>query len=127
MKPGASVSEAVLTQIATDIHQTAQEKGFWVPSSEFIQQMNTKLLLIVSEVAEAMEVLRKPYGGENTEFYQRYEMDIFQLADFLEELADIVIRTFDLAQFFSDVQFPKIILDKMEKNQARPHMHAKRF
>lgn len=48
----------------------------------------------------------------------------------LEELADIVIRTFDLAAWLSDKDyqsdpFGKIVIDKMRKNNDRPYKHGK--
>lgn len=105
-----------------DAHLNARAKGFWDAPTPFLAELNTKLMLIVSEVAEAMEVLRKHYEGEVTTSC----MTEAQEAEFLEEVGDIVIRAFDLAGAFTD-EFGSIILAKMAKNANRPVKHGKRF
>ena len=67
------------------------------------------LMLIVSEVAEAQDRLRK--GDKD---------------NFKEELADIVIRTADLAGGLG-IDLEAEIIKKMEKNKKRPYKHGKKF
>ena len=67
------------------------------------------LMLISSEVGEAVEALRK----ENE-------------TEFREELADICIRIFDLCGGL-EIDLQKEILQKMEKNEKRPPKHGKLF
>lgn len=115
---------AVVNKLTRDVHSTALDKGFWSPPDPFVAELNTKLMLIVSEVSEAMETLRKPYEGEVISYTGMTEE---QGSDFLEELMDIVIRTFDLAEYlFADRAAMKLLV-KMEKNAGRPKMHGKRF
>ena len=76
-------------------HSAASEAGWWNcpvtgerSTPEFIEQMvPTKLMLIVSEVAEAMEAHRK--GLKDSHLPERSGVEV--------ELADAVIRIFDLA------------------------------
>jgi len=64
------------------------------------------LALVTTEVSEAVEAIR--HG----------DMD-----NYAEELADIVIRVFDIA-YQTDVDLEKAIVEKMAINKKRPHMHG---
>lgn len=81
-----------------------------------------KLMLIVSEAAEALEELRKPQGPVNV---NRYEDDGKPLG-VPSELADIVIRVFDYA-VSRNIDIAAAIAEKMAYNDKRPHMHGKKF
>lgn len=102
-------------ELAKDIHKNAVEKGFWDrPADEIF--VTKQMMMIVSEVVEAMEALRK-------------EMDPDQLSD---EFADIIIRTLDLYSGMVDAGYMtkslnKAIKEKMEKNSDRPKKHGVRF
>lgn len=87
-----------------DIHRNAVNKGFW----DNPREIATSLCLIHSEVSEAMEIDRE-VGPHNDEF--------------ASELADIVIRTIDLAEYLG-LDLLKAIITKHEKNTARPKMHG---
>ncbi len=84
-------------------HAIAKEKGFWD------KERNTgeALMLIVTELAEAMEGYRK----------QDHD-------NFREELADAFIRLFDLCGGMG-IDIEKEIAAKSEKNKARPYKHGK--
>lgn len=105
-------------------HENAVEKGFWedwyechngtIGTPEFrIQMINnaicTRLMLIVSEVSEALEAVRK---GDNE--------------NFKEELADVIIRVCDLAGELS-IDLDDEIMKKINKNKDRPYKHGKKF
>jgi NTP pyrophosphatase (non-canonical NTP hydrolase) len=66
-------------ELAEEIHKNAVDKGFWDKTVDpiFIAK---QMMMIVSEVSEAMEAVRK-------------DMDPDQISD---EFADIIIRTLDL-------------------------------
>ena len=102
-------------QLAEKIHTNAVEKGFWDrPADEIF--VTKQMMMIVSEVVEAMEALRK-------------DMDPDQLSD---EFADIIIRTLDLYAGMVQAGYMNKSLDsaikqKIEKNQDRPKKHGVRF
>ena len=104
--------EDVVRKAAVQACDTAQEKGFWDEQTDTrTQQYAVKMALIHSEVSKALAELRK---GNVTET--------------VEELADTVIRIFDLVWHMAPVSnFGKVILDKMETNKTRPRMHGKKF
>lgn len=84
-------------------HKIAKEKGFW-DSKRNIGEM---LMLIVTEVAEAMEAHR-----------------IKDKEGFNEEIADTFIRLFDLCGGLK-IDITKEIEKKMVKNKKRPYKHGK--
>lgn len=100
-----------------NIHSWAEDRGFWERASPAgaagdiydDYYVSTKLMLTVAELGEAVEALRK---GDRT--------------NFIEELADAVIRIFDLS---GAMQFdlPVMMKAKMETNEGRPYKHGKRF
>ena len=102
-------------ELAEEIHKNAVDKGFWDKTVDpiFIAK---QMMMIVSEVSEAMEALRK-------------DMDPDQISD---EFADILIRTLDLYAGIAEAGYVTKSLDyavkeKMEKNSHRPKKHGVRF
>jgi NTP pyrophosphatase (non-canonical NTP hydrolase) len=114
-----------IKELIEEAYKNAKIHGFWddiealnmsnidALSSDFKQLLNnaicTRLMLITGETAEAMEGLRK--GDAN---------------NFKEELADIIIRTCDLAGGL-DIDLEAEIIKKMDKNKDRPYKHGKAF
>lgn len=108
-----------LTDLVQEAHRNAVHKGFWgtragtggVDTSP--ENIAVKLALVHSEVSEALEVIRKPEGRKE---------------DLIEELADIVIRVFDLAGAVTDpLTFVKSMERKMILNRSRPAKNGKKF
>lgn len=96
-----------LPGLIADIHTNAKRKGFWTKNPNIPE----KLALVHSEVSEALEELRLPK---------------FDKAKFGEELADIVIRVFDIAAWFH-IDLTNAIIRKHNNNLMRPRKHGKRF
>lgn len=103
-----------LNEIGRISLETSKSKGFgtiepedW--DGEDVGKLPTKLMLIVSEVSEALEEFRKDH----------------RLEEFGGELADIVIRTAQLASGL-EVDLDHAIAAKLAKNQNRPFRHGGR-
>jgi len=119
-----------INELCKKAYSNASKKGFWNDWYEIkggkkhqgliIQDakaeehlinnaIGNRLMLIVGEVAEAHEALRKN-DSEN----------------FAEELADVAIRLADLCGGL-DIDLEMEIIKKMEKNLNRPYLHGKKF
>ncbi len=84
-------------------HKIAREKGFWDDE----RNVGEMLMLIVTELAEAMEAYR-----------------LSDKENFNEEIADTFIRLFDLSGGLK-IDIEKEIKKKMNKNKKRPYKHGK--
>lgn len=92
-----------LNELSQLCHAIAVEKGFWDQE----RNLGEALMLIVTELAEAMES------------YRRQEQENFR-----EELADTFIRLFDLCGGLG-IDIEAEISRKAEKNKTRPYKHGK--
>lgn len=119
--------ERAISSLADEIYETAQAKGFWdIEGYSDEAMIPLKLALIHSEVTEALDVHRKEYDDDEGD--PLTGLTPMQEDDFLEELADVVIRVLDVVgSLDAGVSFGEIILSKMEKNQGRPYRHGKRY
>lgn len=124
-------------------HGTAKEKGFW----DTERNVSEMLMLIVSEVAEAQEALRKNHYADRAiveslahdleldrtdeEFLlkalvwkSKFEENI--KSSFEDEIADVAIRLFDLCGGLG-IDLEKHIEMKMKYNSMRGYKHGKAF
>ena len=101
----------MLNELASEIMQWRQGHGFLTPGDLATESnrdaMLGKLMLVVTEVAEAAEAVRHA-----------------DMANFQEEIADACIRLFDIAGTCG-IDLDAEIADKMQKNRARPVKHGK--
>lgn len=88
--------------LALEIHENAKNHGWW-DTQRSIPEL---LCLVHSEVSEALEA----YRNGNKE-------------NFSEELADIVIRVFDMA-VGNNINIQEAIVKKHLKNTKRPFRHG---
>jgi NTP pyrophosphatase (non-canonical NTP hydrolase) len=107
----------MLDDMAVELHKMAVEKGFW-PEPEEIDDIfiAKQMMMIVSEVVETMEAVRKDKGEE----------------EITKEFADIFIRTLDLYAGMVEAGYTKLSLDhmlreKVDFNSTRPEKHGVRF
>lgn len=100
-----------MNKTAKEIVKWRKSKGFYTPSSlaqrESREAMLGKLMLVVTEVAEAAEAVRHS-----------------DPVNFKEEIADTIIRLLDIAGSM-DIDIEKEIDLKMQKNALRPVRHGK--
>ena len=89
------------------IHLVAKEHGWWDKE----RPIPELLCLIHSEASEALEAYR---ANDSTNPYS---------ANFAEELADIVIRVFDMAEGLG-IDIQSEILKKNSFNRSRPYRHG---
>ena len=115
-----------LNQLRDEIHENAKNKGFWDKERE----IGTRLMLCVSELAEAMEADRKGRVANLDKFYKGIAHgDIFEtyIKDtFEDELADTIIRILDLCGA-KGIDIEKHIELKMKYNATRERMHGKKY
>lgn len=102
-------------QLAINLHETAVEKGFWPEDVDDIF-IAKQCMMIVSEVTELMEAVRKNKG--------EHEIAL--------ETADIIIRTLDLYAGMVEAGYTRDSLDhilnqKAEFNKTRSEKHGVRF
>ena len=104
-------------QLAIDLHKVAVEKGFW-PEPEEVDDIfiAKQLMMVVSEVVEVMEAVRKDKGEHKIS----------------KEFADIIIRTLDLYAGMVEAGYTRdsldhILKEKTEFNKTRPEKHGVRF
>jgi NTP pyrophosphatase (non-canonical NTP hydrolase) len=105
----------ILDNLAINLHEVAKEKGFWPEEIDDIF-VAKQCMMIVSEVTEVMEAVRKDKGEE----------------EITKEFADIIIRTLDLYAGMVDAGYTKLSLDQMlrekvEFNKTRSEKHGVRF
>lgn len=105
-----------ITQWAEEIHDLAKTKGWWEKGDlRDANVLAARLALIHSEVSEALEAAR---GFDQKGYYFNENKPEGLMA----ELADIVIRVFDLAQAFNN---QGLILEPIEKAIQEKHTYNK--
>lgn len=125
-----------LNDLAAECHQNSADHGFWdfldddnvedlddafvglrqPRTSREVEKRSSavlmKLMLLVTEVAEAAEEVRK---NQMTERFREV---------FGEEMADVIIRALDLTEALG-INIESAVNKKMAANRARPPMHGK--
>ena len=92
------------------VHQTAAEHGWW----DQARPIGEVLMLVVTELAEAMEAYRSGDTGSG-------KIPGFSKVE--EELADAIIRILDFAGGH-DLNIADALTAKMEYNETRPYRHG---
>ena len=97
-------------------YANARGKGFWSPpyvSSDWHHDAVAKLGLVTSEVGEAVNAVRLAPTDEDVD-------------DVAGELADIMLRTGDLATWLG-IDLTAAIEEKFANYSNRPHRHGKAY
>lgn len=101
----------MLNKLGKDAYDNAVAHGFY----ETPPSIPERLALIHSEVSEALEDFREGRMG--------LQYDNTKPVGFDSELADIIIRVVDLAQY-KGIDLDKAVAVKMEYNKSRPYKHG---
>lgn len=117
------------TDYAQAINELADECSEVTESKDFnifpaLSQTFLKVALISTEVSEALAVHRDEYTDTDLDVLS--QMTEMQEQDFTEELADVIIRTLDLAGYL-ELDLGTAVVHKIEKNKGRPQRHGKRY
>jgi len=102
------------------VHELAKEKGWYDGVYPTVDWILSRLMLKVSELAEAAEEVRKP-GFESVRVYKSAGG---KPEGFGVELADCVIRIMDTCEFLG-IDLEGMILLKHDYNKSRPYKHGK--
>ena len=113
-----------LDDLAVYCYGAAKAKGFWddepvslADAMSLTHYFGNKLMLIVGELSEAHEGLRKGNGPSD---------HIPEFSALEEELADVLIRVFDLSGRLQ-LRLNDAVRAKLEFNRERPFKHGKKF
>jgi len=130
--PGLSYG---VNDLAWEIHRAAVKKGFY----EEPRECGTRLMLVVSELSEALEADRTGRHADLAAFdsdqqptprtgcdpfadkFETHVKDTFE-----DEIADALIRLLDYAAA-NDIDIERHIDLKMRYNELRPHKHGKEY
>jgi NTP pyrophosphatase (non-canonical NTP hydrolase) len=125
---------AALNALAADIHTWASDKGFWNTPGGYLDgsdagillhmMKSQKVMLVVTELAELVEGLRKPSLGAVAGSYDPESGMIYTNEE--EEVADAIIRLLDYAGAYG-LRIGEALCAKMTKNEGRPFRHGKEF
>jgi NTP pyrophosphatase (non-canonical NTP hydrolase) len=132
------IAKAYRTETGGKVSGFQREVGKWRRRKGFETNWGNvpeKLMLMVTELAEAMEAYRhlKPAFLEAIQQAEDAPVSapaegfgdqIVWVQNFEEELADTAIRLFDLCEAL-DVDLEEAICQKMGKNELRSHKHSK--
>ena len=99
------------------IHMDNVERGFW-PEDKQSRNKGETLMLVVTELVEAFEAVRKKEQEKDKHLPHR---DAFEV-----EIADTIVRLLDLGEGFN-IDYAGALKDKVLYNRTRPYKHGKKF
>ena len=120
----------MLNELRDKVHENAIAHGFYDDANVNIPE---KLMLIVSELGEAMEAYRKEHYAD-WEGYKNllnknieYESGAFERLikdSYEDEISDTIIRLLDLCGYMN-IDIDRHVELKMKYNESRPYKHGK--
>lgn len=131
-------AELTIRELQSICFQNAEDKGFHERGNKILSSGSTddqndyigsRLLLLVSEIAEAQDELRmgnhysKQYSSES---HNALGEVVAKPEGFASEIADVVIRALDLCGELG-IDLAEVIDLKMNYNSTRARLHGKAF
>lgn len=115
----------MLNEFAKKCQEISNSKGFATDWSN----INTKLLLVHTEISEAAEEVR---AGNRDLYYEDKPDGGKKPCGFMIEVADAVIRLAELSSSLHstgqvDLSLQEAVDIKMAYNQGRPYLHGKQY
>ncbi len=107
-------------------YNASVKKGFYENYEGTSEQIAQSLMLIVSELAEALEADRKNNYADLDLLKDFNDFESTIKNTFEDEIADAIIRLFDLCGAM-DIDLDKHVQLKMKYNSLRPHKHGKKY
>lgn len=120
----AQRTAASLNAWAEAFHKNSVKHGFWDKYPDLASRISSipeKIALIHSEASEALEDYRN--FGEHLDFRTLHYDTSMKPIGFASELADIVIRTMELANALG-IDIGRAIAEKHAYNKTRPFKHG---
>lgn len=123
-----------LTELRDKIHDNSRQKGFW----DEPRNIGEALMLIVTELSEALESHRKTGAIKHLDVMVKKAMNEMEEDEFKEhfaimvkdsfedEMADSIIRILDLCGGL-DIDIEWHIVAKMKYNDSRARLHGKKY
>jgi NTP pyrophosphatase (non-canonical NTP hydrolase) len=105
-----------LNDYANECCEIAKSKGWYDTDKDTLE---TKLLLVHSEISEAVEEIRNGHAPNEIYFSDKGKPEGAPV-----EIVDALIRIFDLAKKW-DMDLEKAYQIKTEYNKSRPYRHGK--
>lgn len=121
-----------LNEFAQQIHADNVARGFW----ETKRQIPELLMLVVSELSEALEADRKNHFATDEDLSEAVNADTDDAEHFVfvtkikntfqDEIADAIIRLLDLSAGMG-IDIENHIKAKLAYNRTRPNKHGKKY
>jgi NTP pyrophosphatase (non-canonical NTP hydrolase) len=106
----------LVSELISDSYNTAVEKGWWEAGTE--REVGTALMLMVTELAEAMEEHRHGRALDEIWYAESGKPEGVPV-----ELADVIIRICDLAGHHK-IPLNRALREKLAYNKTRPYRHG---
>jgi NTP pyrophosphatase (non-canonical NTP hydrolase) len=110
----------MLNDLAKSIYEANKEKGFWDKE----RNVGEMLMLVTSELGEAMEAHRKNRFANWANASEDFENSIKDT--FEDEIADAIIRLLDMCGGLG-IEIESHVFEKLKYNATRPRLHGKLY